>query len=213
MSSASPQPCRRRADASRSGYRSRRITSKEFRLVLQAMPRKPPRYDVPNVAPEPLRFVQRFVNTVNLESGEDWLATWLEDEGVAATVGELERARVVREAIRELLYENNRQRSDGDPRAVLTAAADLAALSIDFSGPALAVRVPGVDGAVGRVLAVAFLSMLDLSWPRLKCCRNHHCRWSFYDYSKNRSASWCSMQLCGNRTKTRAYRARHAGFV
>ncbi len=177
------------------------------------MPRKPPRYDVPNAAPEPLRFVQRFVNTVNLESGEDWLATWFEDEGVATTAGDLERARVVREAIRELLYANNRQGSDDTARAVLTSAADAAAVTIDFSGPALAVRTPGVDGAVGRVLTVAFLAMLDGTWPRLKCCRNHHCRWSFYDRSKNRSASWCSMQLCGNRTKTRAYRARSAAAV
>jgi predicted RNA-binding Zn ribbon-like protein len=165
---------------------------------------------VPNAAPEPLRSVQRFVNTVNLESGEDWLAAWFEDEGVAADAGDLDRARVVREAIRELLYANNHQRADADARAALTAAADAAALSIDFTGPELAVRATGVDGAVGRVLAVAFLSMLDGTWPRLKCCRNHHCRWSFYDYSKNRSASWCSMQLCGNRTKTRAYRARRA---
>jgi len=173
------------------------------------MARKPPRYDVPNAAPEPLRLVQRFVNTVNLESGEDWLARWFDDEGVPATDSALERARAVREAIRELLYENNRQRAERDAGAILTAAADAAAFTIDFSGPALAARAPGVDGAVGRVLAVAYLAMLDGSWPRLKCCRNHHCRWSFYDYSKNRSASWCSMQLCGNRTKTRAYRARH----
>jgi len=175
------------------------------------MPRNPPRYDVPNAAPEPLRFVQRFVNTVNLESGEDWLARWFEDEGVAAATADLERARTVREAIRELLYANNRQGPDAEARAVLTSAADAAAFTIDFSGPAFAARAAGVDGAVGRVLSVAFLAMLDGSWPRLKCCRNHHCRWAFYDYSKNRSASWCSMQLCGNRTKTRAYRARQAG--
>ena len=175
------------------------------------MPRNPPRYDVPNAAPEPLRFVQRFVNTVNLESGEDWLASWFEDEGVAATGADLERARIIREAIRELLYANNRQGADAEARAVLTSAADAAAFTIDFSGPAFAARAPGVDGAVGRVLAVAFLAMLDGSWTRLKCCRNHHCRWAFYDYSKNRSGSWCSMQLCGNRTKTRAYRARQAG--
>lgn len=174
------------------------------------MTRKPPRYDVPNAAPEPLRLVQRFVNTVNCESGEDWLVSWLDEQGVttAPESAELDRARVVREAIRELLYENNRQRGEGDPRAVLTAAAVAASLSVDFSRPELVSRAPGVDGAVGRVLAVAFLAMLEGSWPRLKCCRNHRCRWSFYDYSKNRSASWCSMQLCGNRTKTRAYRAR-----
>jgi predicted RNA-binding Zn ribbon-like protein len=48
--------------------------------------------------------------------------------------------------------------------------------------------------------------MLDGTWERLKACRN--CRWSFYDYSPNRSGTWCSMQLCGNRRKTRAYRKR-----
>jgi predicted RNA-binding Zn ribbon-like protein len=52
--------------------------------------------------------------------------------------------------------------------------------------------------------------MQDGTFARLKSCRNHDCRWAFYDYSKNRSASWCSMQLCGNRTKTRAYRRRHS---
>jgi predicted RNA-binding Zn ribbon-like protein len=173
------------------------------------MGRKPPRYDVPNAAPEPLRLVQRFVNTVNCESGEDWLERWLDEQGVSGGVPEeLERARDVREALRELLYENNLQRGDSDPFPKLAAAADAAALSLDLSRPELVVRAEGVDGAVGRVLAVSFLSMLDGSWKRLKSCRNHHCRWAFYDYSKNRSASWCSMQLCGNRTKTRAYRAR-----
>lgn len=176
----------------------------------QAVTRKPPRYDIPNAAPEPLRLVQQFVNSVNVESGEDWLAGWFDKQGVGASGDDLDRARRVREAIRELLYANNRQPVEGDPRRVLTDAADAASVSIDFSGPGLVARTPGVDGAVGRVLAVSFLAMLDGSWPRLKCCRNHHCRWSFYDYSKNRSASWCSMQLCGNRNKTRAYRARHA---
>jgi predicted RNA-binding Zn ribbon-like protein len=71
-------------------------------------------------------------------------------------------------------------------------------------------QAPDVEGALGRVLAVAFTAMLDGTWLRLKVCRNHACRWSFYDYSRNRSASWCSMQLCGNRTKTRSYRRRHA---
>jgi predicted RNA-binding Zn ribbon-like protein len=63
---------------------------------------------------------------------------------------------------------------------------------------------------IGNVLAASFTAIADGSWRRLKACRNHGCRWAFYDYSKNRSASWCSMQLCGNRTKTRAYRARRA---
>jgi predicted RNA-binding Zn ribbon-like protein len=70
------------------------------------------------------------------------------------------------------------------------------------------VRGTGVDGAFGRIVAIVFKAMLDGSWARLKACRQ--CGWAFYDTSKNRSGSWCSMQICGNRTKTRAYRRRKA---
>ncbi len=169
-----------------------------------------PRYDLPNHAPEPLRLVQRLVNTADFERGRDWLADLLAEEGVQAAPHELERAREVREAIRELLYANNRQATEGDPHAVLRRAADRADFSLDLEPPALAASAPGVDGLLGRVLAVAYGAMVDGSWSRLKACRNHGCRWAFYDYSRNRSANWCSMQLCGNRTKTRAYRRRHA---
>jgi predicted RNA-binding Zn ribbon-like protein len=160
------------------------------------------------MAPEPLRMVQSFVNTINLDSGDEWLRAWLEDSAVSPTDSDLARARAVREAIRELLYANNRQAVEGDPWSTLRRAADAAKLSIDFAAPALVARGRGVDGAIGAVLAASFEAMADGSWSRLKACRNHRCRWAFYDRSKNRSASWCSMQLCGNRTKTRAYRAR-----
>ncbi|MFF0869590.1 CGNR zinc finger domain-containing protein [Nonomuraea sp. NPDC003560] len=33
------------------------------------------------------------------------------------------------------------------------------------------------------------------------------CRWVFGDVPGNRSRSWCSIQVCGDNTKTRAYRA------
>jgi predicted RNA-binding Zn ribbon-like protein len=170
-----------------------------------------PRYDLPKAAPEPLFLVQSFVNTVDLTHDRDWLDEWFRGQGLEdPSPGELERARETREAIRELLYANNHQPVSGDPYAVLRRAADAAELTLDLQTPALAPRSTGVPGAVGRVLAVTFTAMNGGTWPRLKACRNHGCRWAFYDYSKNRSASWCSMQLCGNRTKTRAYRQRHA---
>ncbi|MFI7544479.1 CGNR zinc finger domain-containing protein [Actinoplanes sp. NPDC049599] len=37
------------------------------------------------------------------------------------------------------------------------------------------------------------------------------CRSVFYDRSKNGSKTWCSMEVCGNRNKTRSYRRRQAG--
>ncbi len=171
---------------------------------------RPPRYELPNAAPEPLRVVQGFVNTINLEQGDDWLRAWFEERGLLPEAVELGGAREVREAVRELLYANNLQPIEGDPWAPLRLAADAADFSIDFERTALETRAGGVDGAIGAVLAASFAAMSDGTWLRLKACRNHGCRWAFYDYSKNRSASWCSMQLCGNRTKTRAYRARHA---
>jgi predicted RNA-binding Zn ribbon-like protein len=168
-----------------------------------------PRYDLPNHAPEPLRLVQRLVNTVDFERDRDWLADLLAEEGIQATPVELDRALEVREAIRELLYANNRQATEGDPYGALRRAAGRAGFTLDLETPSLAPSATGVDGLLGRVLAIAYGAMVDGSWSRLKACRNHGCRWAFYDYSRNRSASWCSMQLCGNRTKTRAYRRRH----
>lgn len=172
------------------------------------MTRKAPRYDVPNAAPAPLDLVQGFVNTINRESGDDWLRRWLVEHGVAATTKDLARVRDIREALRELLYANNGQRVEGNPHTVLERAADSAKLSIDFADGRLVARAHGVDGVVGAVLAAVFVGMRDGRWRRLKACRNRGCRWGFYDYSKNASATWCSMQLCGNRHKTRAYRAR-----
>jgi predicted RNA-binding Zn ribbon-like protein len=167
-----------------------------------------PRYDLPNAAPEPLRLVQRFVNTVDFERDRDWLADLLAEEGLKATPAELARAHAIREALRELLYANNRQRVEGDPHAILRRAATRARFTLDLEQPALVPDAPGVDELLGRILAVTYGAMVDGSWNRLKACRNHGCRWAFYDYSRNRSASWCSMQLCGNRTKMRAYRRR-----
>jgi predicted RNA-binding Zn ribbon-like protein len=176
------------------------------------MPRKPPRYDLPNAAPEPLRLVQRFVNTIDLSHDREWLRGWLDEEGLSSPPeDDLARARVVREAIRELLYANNGQANVVGALPALDDAAAAARLTIDFEAGALVPRAAGLDGLLGRVLVVCFEAMRAGSFVRLKCCRNVDCRWSFYDYSKNRSATWCSMQICGNRTKTRAYRERAHG--
>jgi predicted RNA-binding Zn ribbon-like protein len=173
------------------------------------VPRKPPRYELPNAAPEPLRLVQQFVNTINLERGDEWLWDWLRGQGLEPSQAELEHAREVREALRELLYTNNGEPLEGDPTGTLDRAAASARLTVDFARGELTPRAGGSAAVLGGVLAVVFRAMADGSWARLKACRNHGCRWAFYDESRNRSARWCSMQLCGNRTKTRSYRARH----
>jgi len=180
---------------------------------------KVPRYGVPKAAPEPLRLVQLFVNTVDLENRREWLpdpaglAAWSREADLVPapttfTSGDLEQALQLREAFRPLLAANRDRKADAHALAVLTQAADSAQLSVVFSrgAPRLESRADGIDGLCGELVSVAVTAMLDGSWERLKACRN--CRWAFFDESKNRSARWCSMSLCGNRLKTRAYRRR-----
>lgn len=38
-------------------------------------------------------------------------------------------------------------------------------------------------------------------------CSDRTCRWLFLDHSKNHSRRWCSMALCGNRSKARRFYA------
>ncbi len=113
----------------------------------------------------------------------------------------MRRAQAVREALRDFVM-------SGRESAELADAARRARLTIDFEGARLLPRAAGLDGALGGVLAVVYDAVRDGTWSRLKTCRN--CRWAFWDASRNRSATWCSMTLCGNRLKVRRYRARRA---
>ena len=161
-----------------------------------------PRYDIPNAAPQPLRQVQLLINPADVEHGSDWLPDWLAEHGLERSAG---RVRRVREALRALVLANNGIPLDEEAVRTVNAAAKRVSLRVDRAGD----LTVGTDGdALDRVVAIALEAMLDGSWGRLKACRN--CRWSFWDASPNRSATWCSMQLCGNRRKTRAYRRRRA---
>ena len=66
----------------------------------------------------------------------------------------------------------------------------------------------GVDGALGRLLAIVARAIEDGTWQRLKVCPADTCQWAFYDASRNRSAVWCDMRVCGNRAKVRGFRER-----
>jgi predicted RNA-binding Zn ribbon-like protein len=140
------------------------------------------------------------VNSTDREhDGREWLPAWLEEHGVPAS--EFDRAVGLREAFRALLHVNNVGGSAPEAERIVGAAAREVAFEVRNGAVTLVGTTP-----LGEVTAIALTAMLDGTWRRLKVCRK--CEWSFYDYSKNRAASWCSMQLCGNRLKTRAYRAR-----
>jgi len=181
---------------------------------------KAPRYDLPKAAPPPLRLVQSFVNTVDLEHEREWLddadalLAWARERnlvpaGTKFSRRDLRHALELRESFRALLGANREgQQNPAALRTVARAAssARLVVVFADDGSPGLEPKTAGVEGLCGRLVAVVFVAMLDGSWQRLKACRN--CRWAFFDESKNRSARWCSMSLCGNRLKTRAYRSR-----
>jgi predicted RNA-binding Zn ribbon-like protein len=173
-------------------------------------------------APGALRLVQEFVNTLEVESGRDelartWaLAEWLRERGLLAQDAEVdEGARVlaveVREALRLLLLANGGGELDPAAADTLDRARAATCLALRFGPGGAAILEPahgGVGGALARILTAVYTSMLEGSWPRLKACRNEGCRWAFYDGSKNRSAAWCTMAVCGSRAKARTYRAR-----
>ena len=176
-------------------------------------------------APGLLALVQAFVNT--REAERDWealsdpesLRSWLRARGLLTNGGTIEdhdvaRARDVREALRALLAANNRTAEvGGEAIRTLNRAAGRAGLTVRFGKDgraALSTATGGVDGALGEVLAAVYGAMQGGTWERLKTCANESCTWAFYDRSKNRSGQWCSMGVCGNRAKTRAYRRRRA---
>lgn len=173
-------------------------------------------------APEPLNLVQDYVNTVDLEGGRDdfgspdGLRDWLAERGLmrpAEQVGEgdLRRAVDVREGLRAVLLANSGHELDAGAVERLNLAASRAGLRVIAGRDgelALEPDAAGVDGAIGRLLAVVARASADGSWERLKACVHDTCRWAFYDRSKNRSGKWCRMEECGNVEKARAYRER-----
>jgi predicted RNA-binding Zn ribbon-like protein len=173
-------------------------------------------------APEPLQLVQRFVNSIDLEDGEDELdspealGAWLAERELMAgrasvSPADLRRALDVREGLRALLLRNNGLEFDSELVERLDRTAARAGVRVSFSAaaePALAPAVDGVDGALARLLAIVGTAVADGSWERLKACPREDCEWAFYDRTKNRSGRWCRMDQCGNLAKARAFRER-----
>ena len=173
-------------------------------------------------APQPLELVQRFVNSVDLENGEDELEspeamrTWFATRdlmGARDPVGpaDLRRALDVREGLRAMLLQNNGLELREDQIERLDRAAERAGVRLRFSpgaDPRLVPEGEGADAALGRLMAIVADAVTDGSWERLKACPREECEWAFYDHSKNRSGRWCKMEDCGNLAKAKAFRER-----
>ncbi len=175
-------------------------------------------------APAPLRLVQDFVNTEIPDFHRDDLATpgalavWLADRRLVAVDDAVDEtlfaeARALRAALRELALANTLGAPPADDRR---AAIDDAlgrfplAVALVDGVPRLRPAGGGPRGGLAAIAAIVAEARAAGSWERLKACRQDTCGWVFFDGSRNRSSSWCSMQVCGGRAKASSYRSRRA---
>ncbi|XVQ13334.1 CGNR zinc finger domain-containing protein [Spirillospora sp. CA-255316] len=168
-----------------------------------------------------------FVNTLDVECATDAidtpgrLAEWLAAHGLAPPRSPADRADVdlavtLREGLRTAMLAHHGPGAPASPPAGSGPPGELERslgllplrLTLDGGRPALVPLGDGTTAGLARIAAAVMESAADGTWPRLKVCLEDTCLWAFLDTSKNRSRSWCSMRVCGNRTKTRAYRAR-----
>jgi predicted RNA-binding Zn ribbon-like protein len=174
-------------------------------------------------APGDLVILQRFLNLhdhlpdgTTVDPPLEMVRTFLVERGLLApkerlTDADRETYLELRRALRGLILT-----ADGEPLA--PADAQLidqlgieAGLHPHFHAehePTLEPRAEGVAAAFGTIVAIAFVASFDGTFAHLKTCASEDCRAVFYDRSKNHSGRWCSMDVCGNRAKVRAWRER-----
>ena len=173
-------------------------------------------------APGRLELLQRFINSYNHDLPLEWdrigtpksARAWLRQKRLVAagdriSDADVARLRELREAMRALAIANQGGQSGAAGADVVRRVSAVAQLSVVIDGTGRTALEPagrGVDGAVATLLGILHEAQLTGHWSRMKGCRQ--CGYAFFDRSKNRSAAWCAMSICGNRTKNRAYSRR-----
>lgn len=175
-------------------------------------------------APEPLRLVQDLVNTVDLESGPDELATpdaltaWLRARGVDSPdlgADGLADALALREALRDVCSAHAGADLPAETLETLDRLLARGPLRLTFDPLGAAALHPvagltGVPALTARVAAAVAAATADGTWQRLKACAADTCRWVYYDRSPAGRSRWCTMAICGSRAKMRTYRKNRA---
>lgn len=175
-----------------------------------------------NLQPE-IDLILSFVNTKDIETGFDaladaaalrpWIEEWTEEQMPALDEGDAERVRALRESLRMLLRSNNGGEVDPDALLPLREAAERSRYrpTLDPAGHLdLAPARADLSGFEARLLLAIERIQSQGAWARVKACPDEECEWAFYDNSRNRSRTWCSMEDCGNRKKTRRYRKKNS---
>lgn len=167
-----------------------------------------------------------FTNSEDHEEGTDDLTTpaelvrWLSGHGLVgrtarATSADLALARELRTGLHAAMVANHDTAAAGNAGGESMAPAlDMAAAELPLrlttheGRPSLAPAASsGVRAGLAQLLVAVNEAVADDTWRRLKICSADDCRWAYLDTTKNRSRHWCEWG-CGNKAKTRAYRAR-----
>jgi predicted RNA-binding Zn ribbon-like protein len=150
--------------------------------------------------------------------GPRQLAAWMSRqrllaEGTKITAAMFDSALRLRAGIRAYLECNPAQRrKDTEVVRSLNKAMKLFPLVAEARGDrSMTLATSRRDGLAGLSVVVAELydGSINGTLDRLKMCAAEECRRVFFDRSKPATRRWCMSTLCGNRMKTRTYRARH----
>lgn len=143
------------------------------------------------------------------------LAAWMAQRGLLWTNAKItsamfETALGLRENLRDYLRREPAERSRSrDAVRVLNRTLRLFPLVVE-ARDGLTLRAARDDALSGlsSVVAQLYDGSRDGILDRLKMCASDECRRVFFDRSKPATRRWCMSSLCGNRIKTRNYRAR-----
>lgn len=162
-----------------------------------------------------------FVNTRDVEEGTDaiadraqlaeWIAERTDERLPELDAADVQRVHELRESLRGLMLANNGAEAGATDLEPIREAAERSRFRLAFDaegGLALTPARADLSGfEASLLLSLEHLQCHD-AWSRLKACTDETCHWAFYDSTRNRSRTWCSMDVCGNREKTKRYRQR-----
>ncbi|WP_116202539.1 CGNR zinc finger domain-containing protein [Amycolatopsis circi] len=179
-------------------------------------------------APQALGFVHNLLNTepagrprqpdllAELGAAQEWADAALEDWAahtgtpvppVTLEDGDLEALRNFRADLHTVVAGHTADPADASAPAPVHRAA--AAVELGSDGYVrLEARGTGWRAIASLTLIAIVHAQGAGTWQRLKACRNPRCQAAFYDRSRNNSAVWHDVRVCGNPANLRAHRAR-----
>lgn len=134
---------------------------------------------------------------------------WLASVGGTGTDEELRQVLRVRPALQAVI------RGEQPPAVLAPFLRDAACVPDITDGQVTWTLSVDPERRLAVRAVLAWDTLAKQSPGRLRSCANHECRLFLIDGTKNNTARWCSMAVCGNRMKARRHyqRARNPGVL